>query len=409
MGDLGEALRGVLNETPLEQARRQRAQHPKGWEPGVAWDGSKGVLTTAALDSEPEDWAELLAVWNLDPQRYQVVPPVQYRAWDTNIGAGETKRLYYYRATVVLRQADDRADIDTLIKEIRTHKPIKKAAPTGEDDFLVVIADPQLGKDDGDGTEGTTKRWLNAIDRVEERYRELRKIGRPLGRLVVANLGDIFENCAGFYPQQAFRVELNRRDQMKLGRRLFTQSFKHWSRDFDSVLGLAAGGNHGENRIDGKSYTDFADNDDVAVLEQVAEILGENPERYGHVKFALPKNELDITLDLAGTITTFAHGHQFGGTLVQTKATKVGSRAINWWAGQAHGMQPAGDSTLLISAHFHHLLVTQEGVKTHVQAPALDGGSEWFRNRSGQDSPAGVLTMVVGANHARGWTDLAVL
>lgn len=412
MGDLGEALKSVLNDSPLEQARRQRPQYPQGWEPGIAWDGSKGVLTTAALDHEPDDWAPLLAVWNLDPQRYAVVPPVQYRAWDTNIGGGETKRLFYYRATVVLRQQDDRADIEALIKEVRSHKPIKKAAPTGESDFLVVIADPQLGKSDGDGTEGTTRRWLRAIDGVQERYRELRKMGRSLGRLVIVDLGDIFENCAGFYPQQAFRVELNHRDQMKLGRRLFTQSFKQMAPDFTDVLGVAVGGNHGERRNEtGKSFTDFGDNDDVAVIEQVAEILSENPERYGHVKFVIPQNELSVTLDLAGTVTTFAHGHQFFGTKrIGTSATNIGQKALNWWAGQAHGMQSAGDSTLLISGHFHHLLLTQEGAKTHIQAPALDGGSEWFTNTSGQDSPAGVLTLVVGSQHSpRGWDDLKVV
>ena len=33
-------------------------RHPAGWEPGVAWDGHAGTLTTAPLDSAPEDWAD---------------------------------------------------------------------------------------------------------------------------------------------------------------------------------------------------------------------------------------------------------------------------------------------------------------------------------------------------------------
>ena len=77
-----------------------------------------------------------------------------------------------------------------------------------------------------------------------------------------------------------------------------------------------------------------------------------------------------------------------------------------WWAQKAHGMQPAGDSTLLLAGHLHHLRVEQGGAKTFIQAPALDGGSDWWRHTTGQDAAPGVLTMTVGGG---GWDDLRVL
>ena len=80
-------------------------RHPAGWEPGVAWDGHAGTLTTAPLDSAPEDWADLLGVWDLDPVEFEVVEPVQYRAWDAPTGEGNVRRLYYYRATIRRRRA----------------------------------------------------------------------------------------------------------------------------------------------------------------------------------------------------------------------------------------------------------------------------------------------------------------
>jgi hypothetical protein len=407
MANLGEAVEALIATSPLPKPKREHVAAPKGWEPGVAWDGDHGTITTKPLTKRPDDWDDLLRVWDLDPAKYEVVEPVQYRAWDSNMGEGNVQRMYYYRATIRTRILGERADVDALINEIKRHKPVKRVARPGDKAFAVIIADPQIGKNDGDGTAGTVRRIENAIDRVTDRYKELRRIGRGLGQLHVLFLGDLFENCDGYYAQQAFRVELNRRDQEKLGRRLFVSMFQHWSPDFERVVGAAVGGNHGENRREGQSFTDFADNADVGVIEQVAEVLGANPERYGHVNFVLPNHELDVTLDIAGTITTLVHGHQFGGKKrIKTPATQVGDKALNWWASQAHGMRPAGESTLLLSGHFHHFLVTQEGAKTHMQAPALDGGSEWYTNRSGQDSPAGVLTMTIGPD---GWDDLKIL
>jgi hypothetical protein len=66
-----------------------------------------------------------------------------------------------------------------------------------------------------------------------------------------------------------------------------------------------------------------------------------------------------------------------------------------WWAEQAHGMQPAMHATLLLSGHYHHLRVVCEGSKTHIQVPAMDGGSGWFRNLKGHDSAPGLVSFIV--------------
>jgi hypothetical protein len=73
---------------------------------------------------------------------------------------------------------------------------------------------------------------------------------------------------------------------------------------------------------------------------------------------------------------------------------------------QAHGQQDIGEATLLLTGHYHHLRIEQSGRKTWVQAPALDGGSQWFSNSSGAEAPAGMLTLTVGEGK---WDDLKVL
>jgi hypothetical protein len=69
-------------------------------------------------------------------------------------------------------------------------------------------------------------------------------------------------------------------------------------------------------------------------------------------------------------------------------------------------MQPIGSATLLCAAHLHHLRIEQSGAKSFCQIPSLDGGSTWWRHRTGQDSPPGMVSLVVGGG---AWTDLAVL
>jgi hypothetical protein len=382
-------------------ARRKQPEHPKGWEPGVVWDGVKGTVTTKPVSAPPDNWDDLLKIWDLDPAVYEVVEPVQFRAWDAAIGDGQVQRMYYYRATIRSRVRRNAVDMAELIREVKRHKPRKVSPPTGDSAFVVPIADLQLGKPDGDGTEGTVQRFLDGIDTVRARYRELRRCGRKLGTLVIPNLGDIGENCDGHYPMQAFGAELNNRYQSKLARQLLIQAIKTWAPDFDLVLHPVTGGNHGENRVGGKAFTDLADNEDVAISEEVGEILAENPA-YDHVKFIVPHDSLTVTLDIAGTIVGFAHGHQAGKTSGAAPHMKV----INWWKDQAHGQQPIGDATLLVTGHYHYLALTRDGRKTHLQVPALDGGSDWFRNTSGKETVPGLATFVV---NERGLDDPKVI
>jgi hypothetical protein len=219
----------------------------------------------------------------------------------------------------------------------------------------------------------------------------LRAIGRPLGTLYIAGMGDLIEQCSGNYTIQTFTVELNHRDQMKVTVRLLLEAVQRWSRMFDRVVVTAVGGNHGEHRQNGKKFTDDADNDDVAVFETLALVLDQNPETYGHVSFVLPTEELSVSLDVSGTIVAFTHGHLSGGGNPQQKQW-------NWWKGQMAGQLPAGDAEVLVTAHYHHFSVIDHGPRVHLQCPAMDCGSKWYRDKTGAESRKGTLTFTVGAS-----------
>jgi predicted phosphodiesterase len=265
----------------------------------------------------------------------------------------------------------------------------------------VAMADWQVGKGDGDGVKGTMDRLADMVGLVEDRWRDLRKIGVPLDTIYPCWMGDLRESCNGHYAQQQFRTTLNNRDQRKVIRWAVDRAVDSWARMAPQVACKVVGGNHGEERDAGKSHTDFADNVDVAVIEDVAYAYSKNPDRYGHVSWAIPSDDLTATFEHDGLVIGLAHGHQagFGSGDPRTKIH-------NWWRGQMDGQLPIGDADVLVTGHYHHPWMIQRGKRTHIGCPALDPGSDWFRNQTGMDAPPGTMSFVVEGGR---WHSLEIL
>ena len=395
MSNLDE-LKKIQSE--ISEAKRPPRKHPEGWEPGITWNGNEGTVTTMGgpLD-QAADWSAVLKVWGLDPEHFEVIEPILFNVWGNPEGVPNRQ----WKGKVIRKTVERGVDLEDIIEEIKKHKPGKPVVFDGSTALVVGLSDLQMGKGEGGGSAGIVDRFLAGIDEVEARWKELLKTGRPLDRLVVLGLGDLVESCEGHYAMQAFQADLDRREQVKVVRRLIVKALIQWSKFAPRIVVAAVPGNHGENRQGGKAFTTFSDNDDVAVFEQVAEILGANPEAYGHVTFVFPQDELTLTLDVHGTILGLAHGHQArkGGT---TAAAKIRT----WWKDQAYGMRKVADATILVTGHYHHLSILTEGTRTHIQAPSLDGGSQWFTETAGVKSAPGLLTFTVSE---LGWDDLRVL
>jgi hypothetical protein len=390
----------------FESSARHDQKHPDGWTPGLTFDGTTGTLTTPPTDTNP-DWNGLLAGYlppGWDSSQYEIDPDsIRFTAWDgwgrDDQGDTATSRTQYsFRARVIQRR--DAPDIRELISIIRRHKP-RNTNVTGANvidttTLVVCWSDWQVGKDDNDGTRGTMRRLAEMTGKVEDRIRDLKP-----STLLVAALGDLGESCSGHYAQQTYRVELNEREQRTVIRNAAVSALKRWAPKVAEILVLPVGGNHGEVRNDGASFTDFADNRDVAVFEDVALIFAENPDAFGHVKFHVPNSELTQTIQVSDTRIGMLHGHQArkGGTPEQ--------RIEAWWKGQMMGKHPIGDADILLSGHFHHFIAKEISAgRQWFQSPALDGGSEWFTNVQGVANSAGTLTLTVSD---RRWGNLALL
>lgn len=384
-----------------ENARtKTRMAHPKGWEASVEIEGDRGTIVTAPLDNDSPTSAQLLEGADLDPDVWDAVP-TKMKKWQL---FDESWR--YSFACRIQRKRSSNGDDPTYaeqLEEIRNHVPAPVVRfESGEAALVVCIADTQAGKDDGNGTSGMKALFLSAKDSISQRMADLKTLGHKIDTLYVFGMGDLIEGCGEFYAQQTYRVELNRREQVNLMRRLIAEALMEWAPQFERVVVACVPGNHGENRKDGKSFTDFGDNDDVAIFEQLEDMFKMN-SAYSNVSFVIPKSELSVTLDIHGVIYGLTHGHAAGNTSGGIPQTKIKT----WWTKQTFGKTAIGDADVLITAHYHHFSIIQSGRRTHMQCPALECGSEWFENQSGEASPPGVLSFLAGKNvhsSGRGWT-----
>lgn len=375
---------------------KEAATHPNGWEPGVKFDykTKTGTITSRAMSSSTPEFDTLLQEWGFDPKKYAIVnDTLRVSTWDMNVGKGDIHQAWAYKAQIVATEATiDQEDYTKIEKWIQSYK--RKAKPKVKKtkaSFFVAVADLQLGKRDGGGTEAIVKRFLEKIDTVRDRYNFLRAAGVEMDQLTVVGLGDIVEGCVGFYPQAMGPngVELDYRNQMKLARRLIAKALVEWSKDFDVVVVGAVPGNHGEKRTTKNvAPTGGMDNYDIEVFEQIGEIFADKPQ-YNHIKFVIP-DEPHLSINVCGTNMSFTHGHLagFSGT--------VENKLMNWWKNQTFGGFHAGSSSILVTGHYHHFRQVHDP-RTWIQVPSLDE-STYFEQQAGKKTRQGVVTMVVDKN-----------
>lgn len=380
---------------PAEPIHRDRQTHPKGWEPGYEWNGSAGYVTTGPLGDRPKTWDDFIRDAGLDPAEVEVIEPVQVRGWDTSkreidpeTGKAVTSivRAHYYRLN--LRRLTLKLDLDELVKAAK-RRPVKPTSTKAVGAFLVALGDLQLGKMDGDGVEGTVQRFLDKTQAAVKRYRAL---GKP-GAIYLVHLGDCIEGFVSQGGNNTFRTTLTTTEQVRLYRRLLIEQVKAFSAVTDRLVVVGVPGNHDEALRPLHTYGDSWAIDAIAAVRDALDLAG----TYEHVTMIAPaRDELTVTLDMAGTVVGMAHGHQFARGADGWKT---------WWKGQQMGRQPVGDADMLLAGHLHHLRVDRES-RTFIQVPALESESTWFRHRAGGVSEPGIVTAVVGGGS---WHSLEVL
>jgi predicted phosphodiesterase len=361
---------------------------PEAWRPRLEVDEKGGFFVSTPQANPVGDVVDLLSEFDLDPEQWTVTG-VRRSKWQRY----DEEWLHSYRVNVVPRgPMMGFADLGQLETDILKWRPGKASKPTkGDRAFVVAVGDTQWGKDAGDGTAGTVDRVMSAMESAAHRHKELKD--REIGTIVLPQMGDCIEGVVSQGGRITGRLDLALTSQIRLGRRVLFEWVKKFAPLTDRLIIPVVPGNHDESTR--QVLTDPTDSFQIEIVSQVLDMCKENPALQ-HVEARYPEaDNSTLAIEIADTLIGLAHGHQ-------TRQT------VKWWEGQALGDTPVGNADILITGHYHHLRVENVGKRLWIQIPSLDGGSAWFRDRRGYDSPHGVVSLVVGADYDPR-RDLAVL
>jgi predicted phosphodiesterase len=360
---------------------------PESWRPRVEVGPDGGfVISTANQEGNTPGAEEILRERGLDPAEWTVTS-VRKGAWQTFHGDWlESVRVNITPSRSVIERDFDLEELVDHIKSWRPEKGIKTA--TGAGAYAHVGADKQIGKKSGSGgTEQTINRVLEGTEKSLARFKGLQKMGLSFGTIVLPELGDHVEGnvSQGGRLQGLAASDLGQTEQVRVARRLLLQQIKSFAPHAERLIVPVINGNHDE--VTRQVAADPADGWNVEIASAVQDACAENPALQ-HVEFRFPSSgHQTLAVDIDGCLLGLFHGHQF-------------SRDVEKYLnGQAMGQTAIGGADVWISGHYHHFKSQDIGARLWVQAPTVDPGSDWFRDRTGASSRPGVLTMVLGGDY----------
>lgn len=365
---LADKLSGVVDQPTAKEAK---------YRPFTEFDGATGYILTEPLEDPPADHTALLERFGYDPDKYTIVGDQhQTTRWQGYDG----RWLSRYRFNVALRTAT--LDLDELLADVGKWKPRTPAPIMGDGVFVFQASDLQLGKIDGDGLEGTVERYRVSVDRAVADLKRLRKAcGITAVHLIFA--GDCIEN--GGVAQggkSAWRQSLTVTEQVRVWRRLLLSTVKAFASLSEACFVSVVGGNQDDatrmpvmTRADDNWATEGA----IAVADTLAEVGG-----FDHIRVQVPPRDQGfMTVKVNESVFTITHGHQW----------RKG-KAADWWASQAfYQGNPAG-AHFLCHGHWHSTSIAQDGPRTVICSPTFDGGSSWYRDKTGAEARQGGLVYV---------------
>ena len=347
---------------------------PKGWEAKVELDGDSGeVTTTPQTDDTISDFSEILIGFGIDPEEFEIDGKVRLSKWQVYDNSWRTSYKFQIRRKL---KSFDISELITLIQDVKPQTPVT----SGDHAFVFAAGDLQLGKADGDGVEGTVKRYRESLQKAVNKVHEHRAY---IGPIVVSYVGDCIEGMVSQGGRNARRTVLSTTQQVNLLRKLMIETVKAFAPLTDKLILVSVPGNHDEAQREPVS-TDGSDSWAVDALRAVSQGLEFNPEAFGHVVCEeVAFDELTKVIEVAGTKIGHAHGHQWNR-----------GKHWEWWSGQHWGGHAIGEADILLCGHFHTGSYEQENFKHIIRTPSFEQESTYFRHRTGKIGNPSAVTFL---------------
>lgn len=391
-----------------QQQKKPAEDWPKGFKPGVEWNGKKGeIVTKGLLDKGDLNWDDWIDYWigKGASKTFYVKKdePINFRVWDGH-GTDGVQKFYYFKTNLYSREnSTPDEDIKVLANKISKIKPNQKPKVKVHESCLVVsLSDWQIGKKN---TEKSVMQYFDSIYAIKDDLKNLRK-KYTIEKLVLCGLGDLIENCSNnFYQMGLHEQTYDNRSQMRIARRMITKTIEILAPLFTDVIVMATMGNHGEYRQGGKSVTSFADNMDAQLFDSTEEIFRKAPA-FKHIKWYIPDNYLTTSVQvLPNTVLSIAHGHQCrGGGNAQQKV-------VNWFTKMSSNKTKSEmyDTDVLLVGHFHHHFSVEVDHRLVLCSTAYDlSGQQWFSEQGGGSALHGVTAFLMHNKAGRKWSDINI-
>jgi predicted phosphodiesterase len=275
----------------------------------------------------------------------------------------------------ISKRVDRQSLVDDLI-QLTKRKAVKRVEQKTDELFVFAMGDSQLGKPDGDGTDGIIRAWTQSLAIARSQWLAS---GRPT--VLIAGLGDHLEGNQSQGGRNFYRSDLTVTEQLRVFRRMLLRTIDTFIEAPRIVVGVVNGNHDDVQRF---QTTDSSDGHATESAIAVSEALALNPARYGHVSIYVPGKDKDhLVLEVNGTNFVLIHGHQWSR-----------GKAMEWWEKQTFNNHPAGAGHILIHGHEHEFQISSRRDRLVITTPALESESTWFKDKYGAVGRRGVLTFI---------------
>jgi len=365
--------RDEFTKTPSTTVTNPKTDITPGFE--IDSDGNGFAQTPPMEDHLISSVEDILKNMGIDTDVFEVVGTARISKWQQN---DEGPLLTSYRVNI-RKKPSNQKDVEELIPYIKDYSPTVSTS-VGDHAFVFVAGDLQLGKSDGDGTEGIIRRYRESLQKAVDK---LNTLDEMVSEILISWVGDCIEGMVSQGGRNSRRTELTTTQQVRLLRLLMTETIRAFAPLSNKVTVVSVPGNHDEAQREPVS-TDPSDSWAVDALVAVSEALKFNPEAFGHVDCKMvPYDEMTTTVEVAGTKITHAHGHQWSR-----------GKHYEWWSGQHWGGHDVGEADILLAGHYHTGLYEQENKKHFIRVPSMEKESTYFRHRTGKIGNPSAVTFL---------------